>query len=306
MHRSYKSDPHLIRRQSRAVNAASAAVIIILLLLAVTIVELVILAFLNAKLRAADPSTTDETISAESTLSSVSDTTASPQNITDPGYNSAYLSLTEDFGRDYIDKIIFVGDSTTYHLISNAVLTDGRDTKQVWVPIFEVDGSNLPTLSLDINIAQVQITHPKTGVKMTIAEAAATEKPEYMVITLGINNGVPSLSEDKFKQCYRKLLDAVKAASPDTKIILQSIFPVTKAYSDKVSSITNEKIDRANIWVADLALEYKFKYLNTNPILKDENGYLNKSYENGDGLHLNKSGYEAVLYYMRTHGYPNN
>ena len=56
-----------------------------------------------------------------------------------------------------------------------------------------------------------------------------------------------------------------------------------------------------------MALEYEkygVKYLDTNPILKDGTGCLNAAYGNGDGLHLNKAGYEAVLRYIRTHGYP--
>ena len=127
------------------------------------------------------------------------------------------------------------------------------------------------------------------------------------MITLGINNGVPCLGEDEFKRCYRKLLDALIAASPDTKIMLQSIFPVSSDYSQKTPSITNEKIDRANVWVTDLALEYEkhgVKFLDTNPILKDSTGCLNAAYSNGDGLHLNKIGYEKVLTFIRTHGYP--
>lgn len=292
MRRSYDSDSS--RRSSRAVNIASAAVIIIFLLLAVLIVELVVLAILNAKLRAEGLGPSDTT---GTETVSTGGTTAPPQKINEPGYNSAYLDLTADYGQSYIDKIIFVGDSTTYGMKSRtyACLAGGTDTKQVWTP-------ESGTLSLDIDIAEAFIVYPRTGNNMSIASAAALEKPEYMVITLGLNNGVPFLTESQFKQCYRKLLDAVIAASPSTKIMLQSIYPV--ASNNDKETITNEKIDRANTWVADLALEYDLKYLDTNPTLKDTDGFLNYSYQNGDGIHFNKSGFEAVLMYIRTHGYP--
>ncbi len=295
MRRSYDSDNS--RRSSRAVNIASAAVIIIFLLLAVMIVELVVLAILNAKLRA-DGLGPSDTTGAET--APAGGTTAPPQNINEPGYNSAYLDLTADYGQSYIDKIIFVGDSTTYGMKSKtyACLTGGTDTKQVWTP-------ESGTLSLDIDIAEASIVYPRTGQNMSIASAAALEKPEYMVITLGINNGVPFLTESQFKQCYRKLLDAVITASPSTKIMLQSVYPVNpNAENYHYSNITNEKIDRANGWVADLALEYDLRYLDTNPTLKDTDGYLKYSYQNGDGLHLNTEGFKAVLMYIRTHGYP--
>ena len=61
-----------------------------------------------------------------------------------------------------------------------------------------------------------------------------------------------------------------------------------------------------NGWIKELTEEYNLKYLNTNPSLKDSDGYLQISYQNGDGIHLNRSGFEAVLNYIRTHGYPKN
>jgi len=180
--------------------------------------------------------------------------------------------------------------SKAYH-----VLTGGTETKQVWTP-------ESGTLSLDPNIAKTPVYNPYSGTNMTIAEAAGQVKPEYMVFTVGLNNGVPFLGESEFKLCYRKLIDSVIAASPNTKIMLQSIYPV--ASNNTKETITNEKIDRANGWIKDLAEEYGIKYLNTNPSLKDNNGYLKMSYQNGDGIHLNRSGFEAVLNYIRTHGYP--
>jgi len=180
--------------------------------------------------------------------------------------------------------------SKAYH-----VLTGGTETRQVWTP-------ESGTLSLDPNIAKALIHNPYSGTDMTIAEAAGQVKPEYMVLTVGLNNGVPFLDEGEFKLCYRKLINAIVAASPNTKIILQSIYPV--ASNNTKESITNEKIDRANGWIKELAEEYNIKYLNTNPSLKDADGYLKMSYQNGDGIHLNRSGFEAVLNYIRTHGYP--
>lgn len=283
------------RRRSRAEKIANSAVIIILILLAVCLIELAVLAILNVRLRARGLDNPESGKQPETTAAS--DSTTAAQNVNIPGYNSAYLDLTPDYGQGYIDKIIFVGDSTTYGMKSKnyACLTGGTETKQVWTP-------ESGTLSLDIDIANALIVYPRTGTNMTIAEAAALEKPEYMVITLGLNNGVPFLNETQFKQCYRKLLDAIVKASPGTKIMLQSIYPV--ASNNTKETITNEKIDRANVWVSELALEYGLRYLNTNPSLKGADGYLNMSYQNGDGIHFNKSGFEAVLYYIRTHGYP--
>ena len=44
------------------------------------------------------------------------------------------LGETADAGQAYIDKLTFLGDSTTYGLWYYNVLTGGRETNQVWTP----------------------------------------------------------------------------------------------------------------------------------------------------------------------------
>ena len=54
-------------------------------------------------------------------------------------------------------------------------------------------------------------------------------KPEYLVITLGVN-GISFMDEEWFIRDYTSLVQLVQAASPDTKIILNSIYPVADSY----------------------------------------------------------------------------
>ena len=210
---------------------------------------------------------------------------------------SAVLAQSADMGQDYIDSMIFLGDSTTYHMINRAVLTDGKQTKQVW------SGAS-GSLTLDGMIHKTTIVYPKTGTEMTIADAVAQEKPAYMVITLGVN-GVAYATETQFKAYYGKLIDAIHAASPDTKIILQSIFPVSAAYDQKGGKLCNATIDTANGWVMQLAAEKGCKYLDTQSVLKDANGTMIASYDAGDGVHMTAEAYKQILQYIRTHGYTN-
>ena len=208
---------------------------------------------------------------------------------------SALLGQTADMGQDYIDSMIFLGDSTTYHLINRAVLTDGKQTKQVW------SGAS-GSLTLDSMIHKTTIVYPKTDTEMTIAEAVALEKPKYMVITLGVN-GIAYANETQFKAYYGKLIDAIQDASPETKIILQSIFPVSEAYDQKGGKLCNANIDVANGWVMQLAAEQGCKYLDTATVLKNDNGTMIAAYDAGDGIHMTADGYKAILQYIRTHGY---
>ncbi len=209
------------------------------------------------------------------------------------GYPNTVLAESEDAGQEYIDKMVFLGDSTTYGLRRYKVLSGGKDTTQVWTPT-----NGTITLSY---VNTVLIWYPETDKEMTIKDAVALKKPEYLVITLGVN-GVSFMGEEYFKKEYSKLIKSVQEASPDTKIILQSIFPVASNY-ESLKSINNAKIDAANKWVCQLAEEYGIKYLDTNSVLRDEDGWLKKEYSNGDGLHLSETGLKIELDNIRTHAW---
>ena len=220
-----------------------------------------------------------------------SETTPDTADTPNASTDSVVLPETPDAGLAYQDSLTFVGDSLTAHLVSRAVLTDGKNTKQVW-------RSESNMINLNSEVTSAKIIYPATGDKMTIAEAAAAAKPSILIITLGTDWGVSYLSEQEFKDCYSKLVRQIKEASPDTVIILQSIFPVTK----DCTVLNNQKIDTANTWVKAIAAENGCRYLNTQSVLKDGSNCLKAEYCNStDGIHLTASAYEAILAYIRTH-----
>ena len=218
-------------------------------------------------------------------------TNVSGDPVQPPEADGVTLPLTPAAGTTYQDKIIFVGDSLTAHLINREVLTGGTNTKQVWRC-----ENNMMNLNSEITAAK--IIFPGTGEKMTIAEAAKKAQPEIMIITLGTDWGVSYLSEAEFKSCYSDLVKAIQKASPKTKIILQSIFPVTAG----CVNLDNTKIDTANKWVKAIAAENGCRYLDTQSILKDDKNCLKDNYCNSsDGIHMGKEAYVAILEYIRTH-----
>ena len=209
--------------------------------------------------------------------------------------DSVILPATPDAGQAYQDSLTFVGDSLTAHLINREVLTGGKTTQQVWKT-----ENNM--LNLNSEVTSAKIILPGTGDLMTIAQAAKTAKPSILIITLGTDWGVSYLNETDFKACYSKLVNDIKAASPDTKIILQSIFPVTADCPHP--SLSNDRIDNANKWVKAIAAETGCRYLDTQSVLKDENNCLKTEYCNSnDGIHLGANAYRVILEYIRTHAY---
>ena len=215
------------------------------------------------------------------------------------------LAESHDLGWDYMDKLIFLGESTTYGLWRYGMLSGGVNTTQVWTGAVYRNGKATcaGTLSLSPSIAQTMIYYPESRAPMTVAQAVAAADPQYLVITLGLNNGASYYTEDQFKRCYRMLLDSIKGASGEVTVILQSIFPIAKTCN--ISAYTPRRIALCNAWIRDLACEYGLKYLDTASVLADENGYLFPEYDNGgDGIHLNEKGLSAVVSYIKTHGHP--
>ena len=222
--------------------------------------------------------------------------------ITDPDKEAIFLKETPDMGKDYIDSIIFIGESTTYHLKSRGVLSGGKNTTQVWSP-------KNGTINLDTTISTLSIVYPQTGKEITIGEAAKKAKPKRIVLTFGLNGAVQKISKGKnfFHSCYLSLIDAIRINSPDTKIILQSCFPISEDMDMSNYSVDshtlNSYITIINSWTMELAAEQKLGYLNTTEVLTNEHGFLRSEYHVGDGHHLTTEAYKVILEYMRTHDY---
>lgn len=190
----------------------------------------------------------------------------------------------------YVDSLVFYGDSTTHGMKAYKVF-GSRDTKQVWTP-------TSGTLAL-FRASTDLIYDPNTGTEKSLSDLCASVKPKYLVMTLGVN-GVSSMGEDWFKADYQNLINIIKKASPDTKLILQSIFPVARSYANQ-TAINNTKICQANEWIVELAAQNGLPYLNTYSVLVGSDGYLPENYQNGDGMHFNEIGFAAVMDYVKTH-----
>jgi len=206
-----------------------------------------------------------------------------------PAAAPTILAETEDMGAEYIQKIIFLGDSTTYGLKYYGVVP----AEQVWVP---ADG----TFSL-FNQSIIKIHDNLTNEDHTIEEMCTEYHPEYLIITLGIN-GILVMSDSDFIAQYTNLVERVQSTSPSTKIILNSIYPCTA--NPTPAEFNNDKIDHGNELILRVAEDTGTRYLNSASALKNEDGNLPESYTNGsDGIHMLPVAFNIILQYIRTHGY---
>jgi len=233
-----------------------------------------------------DPATV-ETAAPAASASPLTEPTAAPA--------STRLAETPDAGREYLDQFVFLGDSTTYGIgvYYGYGYTELCPSNQVWTP-----ASGTLTLSY-YNIATV--VYPETGEELTIVDAVSRAKPKIMMITLGVN-GISFMDEEWFIRDYTALVESIQAASPDTRLILNSIYPVAASYKYQ-SDINNAKIRDANGWIERIAESTGCRFLNSFECLVGSDGYLPESSQNGDGLHLNGEAFTTVMQYIRTHAY---
>ena len=188
--------------------------------------------------------------------------------------------------RDPIASLTFLGDSITAHMASRA----GVEATQIWA-------TKERYLNLDSRITHAKILAPDTGKEERIADVAARVRPQTLVITLGIDYGVYYYRNDLsiFAKYYEKLLDEISTASPQTRLVLQSIFPVTA----DCKNVTNEMIDNANAVIREIARKRDLRYLDTQSVLRDADGFLKKEYcYSEDGIHLTSAAYETILAYI--------
>ena len=220
-----------------------------------------------------------------------SDTQSTSPVVNPGGQDDVTLPETPDAGIGYQDTLTFVGDSLTAHLVSRGVLSDGTNTRQVWK-------TQTNMMNLNSETDKVKVALPGTGTYVTISDAAAQVKPAILIITLGTDYGVSYLTEEEFKSAYTKLIKGVQEKSPATRIILQSIFPVT----NNCKVLSNESIDKCNVWVKEIAASNGCRYLDTQSVLKDNRNNLKDNYcSSDDGIHLTADAYKVILQYIRTH-----
>ena len=138
-------------------------------------------------------------------------------------------------------------------------------------------------------------------------------KPKAVFILIGINDffndltKMPEVTPDFVSKNILKAADAIKRASPKTKIYLQTILPInTQQYQDKLKQNTsngyywlepdfeiniNEQILKTNELLRNNKI---FQVIDLHPLFIDKNSIMNEKYST-DGVHLNKLGYQKWI-----------
>lgn len=183
----------------------------------------------------------------------------------------------------------FFGDSTTAHL----ALRGSIPKERVW------SGAGSTVLFETVN--RTKCVHlQKENSDFTLPEAVSLKKPEILVITLGVSGGAGTLPREAFTEIYRELLLSVKKASPQTKIIVQSLLPLSDRSTKHYKRLTKEAVLQTNLWLRELCEELQIPYADSHSKLIDPNtGYLKPEYQNDEYMHLTSEAYAIILENLR-------
>ena len=195
--------------------------------------------------------------------------------------------------KDALCGVYFFGESTTAHLarVGGVLDSDAHRGK--------VLRDESGTRYLDMRILFSPVIY--NGEKISFAEAIERAQPRVLVLSFGLN-GISRWSRDPdaFLRNYRALIDGILARSPNTKIILQSVYPVGEnaCFSAPVH-LLNAQIVTLNGYILSLSHEYKnVEYINTAALLADASGALSSAYDVGDGIHLTNDAYRIILSHL--------
>lgn len=192
---------------------------------------------------------------------------------------------------DPVERMTFFGDSTTAHL----ALRGGIPQERVW--------SGVGSTVLFETVNAVKCVHlQKENRDLSLTEAVALKKPRILVITVGVSGGAGRLSRESFVSIYRELLLSVRKASPETKLLVQSLLPLSDRSVKHYKRLTKEAVVQANGWVRELCEELQIPYVDTHAKLIDPNtGYLKPEYQNDEYMHLTAAAYEVILANLRAY-----
>lgn len=202
------------------------------------------------------------------------------------------LKQTDDAGSQYLEQLIFIGDATIKQFGRFVFTGLPNPIYQVWYS----EGDNIDCTKMGL---VTDFNYPMTGENISFIDAVKDAAPPYVILTFG-SYSENEFDEYEFISAYASFITSIRAVSPNTDIIIQSILPV----SSDCEVVTNEEIVKRNKLLIELCEKYEIYYVDSWSALIDEDGVLYADYAGNSGYTMNESGYRKMLEYIRFHAHP--
>ena len=121
--------------------------------------------------------------------------------------------------------------------------------------------------------------------------------PGKVFLLIGTNDiAYTDLSNEEILNNIKEITSRIENSSKDTKIYIESIYPVkesiTLAY-DVLHIRKNDRIREINQSLEEICKERNYTYINLYDVLSNEDGTINMDYSY-EGLHMNEEGYNVI------------
>ena len=199
--------------------------------------------------------------------------------------STALLTETADAGTDYLNDILFLGDSNTVRLYNNGLISLQQFCAKEGIGTQVALNEGIVTFKRDSN-------------HYTIPQAVAMMKPRRVVMTFGTND--TGMEVPDFIAHYTALIQAIQQSYPYTDIIVNTVPPVPADHSN-YPHMDQARIDDFNMALLEMCEQLGVRFLNSAEALKGSDGYGIADYYTSGDIHLKSAGLKAVLNYLRTH-----
>lgn len=186
---------------------------------------------------------------------------------------------------DYFDDAVFIGDSRTRSLQLYANWENTTFLADTGLTIYSV---------LDKKLTPSTMT-----TKTTVTDYLREHQFKKIYLMLGINE-LGTGTAESFCRSYSEVLETIRELQPDAIIYLQAILHISESKDKEHTYINNAAIIERNEALQSLVDNEHIFWLDSNPAICDENGYLINSYT-FDGVHLQAKYVYLWTDYLKQH-----
>ncbi|MDD2269281.1 MAG: SGNH/GDSL hydrolase family protein [Eubacteriales bacterium] len=251
-----------------------------------------------------DSTSSDPSVSEDVSSDTSSETSSEESRVIltpPPKQDTSLHGLTINECNEFFNDSIFIGDSFMEGFKSR-YQSKISTSPDYFGKITLLATRNYGFANAHVTMAEGKKTyHPVyNGEQRYVWEVIGEVKPERVFIMLGLND---LEGKDASSYAFRnmtKLIDKIKAASPETDIVMLSTTYYTQAGESPAKYRTNEVYRAWNESVLQYCNTNSYDYIDLADSMVDEEGYLKTEYAGADGLHLKASQYYDIwIDYLR-------
>lgn len=189
-----------------------------------------------------------------------------------------------DVDESYFDDAVFIGDSRVEGLELYSGLKNTTFYAVQGLTIFGLMGHEYAKVG---------------GSTVSLREALSRKQFKKIYIMVGVNE--LGTWTDTFTDAYKEAIDEIRELQPGAVIFIQGIMYVSDDYSKAHDIVNNDNIIDKNNHIAALANGVDIFYLDMNPAITDDSGYLDPDLT-WDGVHLQAQYYSLWVDFLKSHG----